>query len=512
MTAFVNVLRASPIWLLVPLAAVLGVAFSVAASRASPLFAAAGIVGVCGFLALYRWPYLGLLITAMVVPIERFGRFTDDSAQTTVSLMRLIGVAALGALLLHNMLHRKGFHVGSSLLLYGTFTALAIVGVSWSTDFAGTVRACGAILGNLLFLFLVINLIDSRKRVIQAITLWLIASVAVAIYSGYDWHFGSGTETPVADSDFDPGAGVQSTATRFQTVWQDQAEYESLGGLSLRRSMGPTSHAAVYGINLIMTIPFLLLLLRLQQRWWIKAGITGGILVILYNTLLTNTRAVILLTGLVVLMCVWRRLLAFRREYVAPVLFAAAAVLPILPEDLYNRILDPSNYSFEKSKSISIRAEYAQAGLRAIGDNFILGVGVGNQEAVPRYLTTSAAAPEVTTTHNIYIQIFMETGIVGGLLFFGFVIQLLVFSFRAGENFRRIPGYENEYWVMVACQVCMISVLIFGLQVDVFNFPLKGWWLVAGIVYVLYIHSGAMLRRHGTASGSSAPPPGTLAT
>jgi hypothetical protein len=27
----------------------------------------------------------------------------------------------------------------------------------------------------------------------------------------------------------------------------------------------------------------------------------------------------------------------------------------------------------------------------------------------------------------------------------------------------------------------MISVLVFAVQVDVFHFPLKGWWLVAGI-------------------------------
>lgn len=503
---WLSVFRAMPAWLVVVAAMAGGGVFVLLALKASPYMAAAALIGLVGMGVLTRYPYLGLLITALIVPIERFGRFTDDSAQVTLSLMRLIGVAALGALLIHNLVQRRGFHVGSSMALYAGFTGLAILGATYSTDFIGTVRACGAILGNLLFFFLVVNLIDSERRVMQCIVLWLAASVAVAVYSTYDWHFGTPPQAVAMSDDFDPGAGVQSTATRFQTVWQDQAEWESLGGLSLRRSMGPTSHAAVYGINLIMTLPFLLLLLRLVRPWQYKLAVGVGLAFILYNTLLTNTRAVVLLTGLVMVFSTVRGLFQFRKAYIVPGLFLFAAALPLLPEDIYNRVLDLSNYSTEKSSSIRIRQEYALAGLRAIGENFLLGMGVGNQKAIPQYLTTNDAAPKVTTTHNIYIQIFMETGVFGWSLFFGFVLQLLYFSFRAAANFRAMEGFEQEYLFMVACQVCMISVLIFGVQVDVFNFPLKGWWLVAGLTYVMYIHSRQQLAEHGPAPAPSPTP------
>ncbi|MGN6385771.1 MAG: hypothetical protein ACTHMT_05975, partial [Verrucomicrobiota bacterium] len=43
-------------------------------------------------------------------------------------------------------------------------------------------------------------------------------------------------------------------------------------------------------------------------------------------------------------------------------------------------------------------------------------------------------------------------------------------------------------------QVAMISVLIFGLQVDVFDFPLKGWWLMATIT-LIYFGWARKLRR-----------------
>ena len=32
----------------------------------------------------------------------------------------------------------------------------------------------------------------------------------------------------------------------------------------------------------------------------------------------------------------------------------------------------------------------------------------------------------------------------------------------------------------------MVAVLVYGVQVDVFQFPLKGWWLAAGLTYVMY--------------------------
>ena len=116
--------------------------------------------------------------------------------------------------------------------------------------------------------------------------------------------------------------------------------------------------------------------------------------------------------------------------------------------------------------------------------------------------------PKATTVHDEYIQTFLEVGIGGWLLFFTFVGQLFVFALRAGHNFKQVVGHEDLYWLMIACQLCMLSVLLFGIQVDVFHFPLKGWWLIAGITNVMNVHSVNLLRARDL--HVAAPPPNPL--
>jgi hypothetical protein len=79
----------------------------------------------------------------------------------------------------------------------------------------------------------------------------------------------------------------------------------------------------------------------------------------------------------------------------------------------------------------------------------------------------------------------MEVGVLAGSVFFGFVGLVLTYSFRAAAVFRSRSRDSDEYFFLRASQVAMITVLLYGLQVDVFHFPLKGWWLIAGFVCVL---------------------------
>lgn len=39
--------------------------------------------------------------------------------------------------------------------------------------------------------------------------------------------------------------------------------------------------------------------------------------------------------------------------------------------------------------------------------------------------------------------------------------------------------------MMTASLILLISVYVYALQVDVFYFPLKGFWLIAGLIIVM---------------------------
>jgi hypothetical protein len=448
----------------------------------SPLIGLGALVGLGICAVIVVRPGIGMGLLTFLIPLERLQRFTGDNTTFTISVMRLLAVACLGAIAIHRLRQRRSLRLHPAMFFYGGFVLLALFGLLHSSDPEGTARGVGTILANCLFFFLYFNYFENRKQIRVAIMIWLAANLAGAAYSTYDWHLGSGRNGGV-QTDADPGEGIQSSENRWATVWQDRAEWETLGGLSVRRSMGPTSHAAVYGINLIMTLPFFFLLLNQYRKAWEQAALYVCLALIGYNILLTNTRAVILQAVGTVALCLLFGLIRLRPVHLLTALFAAAALIPMLPRDLFNRVLDPENYSSQKSAAMRIRFEYWKIGLGIVAEHPFLGIGVSNAKEVP--LRTHDLAPGQTTVHNIFVQVALETGVTGWLLFFGFVGMAFHAVHQAARRLRDLPDWQEERQMMIAIQVAMISVLIFGLQVDVFDFPLKGWWLLATIGFVV---------------------------
>jgi hypothetical protein len=469
-------------WL--PLGAGLGAGalFFVAALR-SPWIGLAAVIGLAVCVVAFLRPGIGMGFLTFLIPLERLQRFTGDNTTFTISVMRLLAVACLGAIIVHRLKQRRPLKLHPAMFLYGLFALLAMAGLFYSTDPEGTARGVGTIAANCLFFFLYYNYFENRSQIRVAIMIWLAANLVGAAYSTYDWHFGSGKKGGVETS-ADPGEGIQAAENRWATVWQDRAEWETLGGLSVRRSMGPTSHAAVYGINLIMTIPFFFLLLNQYQKPWQQIGLYLCLALTGYNVLLTNTRAVILQAAGTVVLCFLFGLVRVRAWHLISIAVAAAVAIPLLPRDLFNRVLDPHNYSSEKSAAMRIRFEYWKVGLGLVAENPFLGIGISNAKEVPRY--THDLAPGQTTVHNIFVEVALETGITGWILFFSFVTWAFIATRRAAQRLRDFPEHEEERQWMIAIQVAMISVLIFGLQVDVFDFPLKGWWLLVTISFIVY--------------------------
>ncbi len=450
-----------------------GMAFALLSTRISPWWGVALLPAAVVGVVILRNPSFGFLCACAVIPLERLGRFTADSSMYTFSLMRIIGVLALGSVLLYYLSRGRKLRVATPIYLYTVYWLLGLLTLTHTTDLLGNVRASGAILGNLLFFFLVINAARSWRLMKMAVAAWILVSVVIGIYTVYDWHFGQSFSE----------AQIGVAESRFSTVLADTSEYEALD--TVRRATGPTSHSAVYGINLIMTLPFLAFYWCRFPAARTRAIIFLATLVILYNIFLTNTRAVLLLTVLVFMMMLWRRLLRITPGVFIGVLLIGVSMLPLVPDAIYERVLNPANYTVEQSGTLRARLHYWRAGLIVIEQNWLLGIGPGNQQEIPRYLTGDA--PSETTVHNEYLQTMMELGIVGWLVFFGFVFLVLRYSFRAAEYYRQQPDGDEQYLFLKAAQVAMISVLIYGLQVDVFHFPLKGWWLIAGLVTALYL-------------------------
>ncbi len=476
-----NVLRKNQ-WLALCWGLGVGLSVAVIASVGSWQLAILAMLAVVIGLLVMVNPRWGFFLTASMIPLERFGRFTHDNTTFTISLMRLVGLLTFAALFGQVILRRKRLQIPPAFLWYLVYIGFALVSAFYSSHLVGTVRAGGQLLSNALFFFLVINLPSRFQDLKRATVLWLMASVMIGIYTLFAWQLGQHTAG-------DPNLGL-STGDRFQAVSYDSAEWEQ-DLTRVSRAIGSTSHPAVYGINLVLTIPFFFALLRISEKIWTRLVLWLGLGIVGTNLLLTNTRAAILLMLLTIGMCVFWRLWRVSTGMVVAACLAAVLVMPLFKLGTFDRVLDLQNYSLEKSAALQIRLAYWKAGLEVVEENFLWGIGLGNEKEIPPRVNLSEV-PTETTVHNEYLQTFMELGLFGFLFFFGFVGYLLRASFQAARHYRR-QKQDEPYWFLVACQIAMISVLIYGLQCDVFRFPLKGWWFAAGAVVMLY--ENALLAR-----------------
>ena len=92
--------------------------------------------------------------------------------------------------------------------------------------------------------------------------------------------------------------------------------------------------------------------------------------------------------------------------------------------------------------------------------------------------------PPNSTVHNEYLQSLIETGLLGYPVLIAFRVVLYRRA-RSGERRYAVAGYRDDALLLRASRLALAAVLIYGVQVDVLHFPLKGWWLAMGIVAAL---------------------------
>jgi len=326
---------------------------------------------------------------------------------------------------------------------------------------------------------------------------WVYQSfpMLIAAYSIYDWHLGSGAGNVIQVGVVDPQAGAQLAANRWSTVWYDTAEHEALGGQAIRRSMGSTSHATVFGINLAMTIPFFFYVLRTCKGRLLHSLVWGGLAMTAYCTLLNNTRAALLLVVGIVGLCVLLGLLRVTFWLVMAGIGILIAAPLFIPVDIFRRVLDFQNYTSGNSEAMRIRIDYWGSGFRAFRENWIGGNGLANQKIAVQYLRNPI--PGKSHMHNIYLQTLVDVGIFGWILFAVFLGSVMYACLHARKNFRKLE-MPREFWMATAACVLVVSVLIYGLQVDVLYFPIKSFWLIIGLSIVMARYSDVLMcRKHG---------------
>jgi O-antigen ligase/polysaccharide polymerase Wzy-like membrane protein len=450
----------------------------VLAAHASPLPAAAAMCGLAVVGGIVAFPYAGFLLTAFVVPLERIGRFTNDSSLATVSLMRIVGTLTLAALLVHILLRRRRVLISAPGLLYILYFGVGVLTLACTSDFEFGVRAASAMLGNLLFFLLVINIVRTPQQARAAVVCWLLSTVAIGAFTIYQWH----NPAAIITEDRFNSTGQRSSDQRFSTVLADASEYQSLD--QTPRALGTTSHPAVYAINLILTLPFFAYFFRTTRGTALRAAIVVAAAITCYNVVLANTRAALITMVLVLGLILVTGLVRVTAGLLATIVAGALIALPFAPGAIWNRVLDVSNYTVQRSDTLRARLIYWDEGLSMVSENWLFGIGLGNQTDLPRRLNDRMYMPPNSTVHNEYLQSLLETGLLGYPLLVAFM-TVLYRRAKQGERSLARAGRTDPALLLRAGRVALLAVLIYGTQVDVLHFPLKGWWLAMGLVVAI---------------------------
>ncbi len=296
---------------------------------------------------------------------------------------------------------------------------------------------------------LCVNLIRSAEWIRRCLLALLSAGVLVALYGIYQNFFAS-----------------------VQTTWQDTSMFADIQG----RVVSTLENPNVLAEYLIMLLPTAIACALLAQKprqrlvMLFVSGVLGACLIF------TWSRGAWL--GFLIAMMLF--LLMYSKKILVIGLFGVLAIpfLPfILPDSITNRFLSIGNLG---DTSTSYRVHIWEGVLNMLGDHFLGGIGVGSEafaEIYPRYaLSGIETAPH---SHNLYLQITAETGILGIFLFlfFLFVYAKRNFTFYA-------KPYPHTPRTVVAALFCgILAVLAQGMTDYIwYNYRVfLVFWLVIGL-------------------------------
>lgn len=234
--------------------------------------------------------------------------------------------------------------------------------------------------------------------------------------------------------------------------------------------LGPNEVAAFYNQYTVIL---------LSVYFFMKKGIkkTLLLLLILLNTycmMFMYSRAAYLAAAVGLFL-----LFAFKKRWLLiPLLLVALFWQTALPEKARERFESTTNEYGQLEESAERRVQIWEKGMELFRENFLVGIGYG---------VFSQLGYNLGDTHNIYVKILVEQGVVGMLIFL-----ILIFSFIA-EGFRLYAKGDDDLskGLGLGLAVCMFVLLVNNIFGDRWSYlELSGYlWIFAGLVARLNIIS-----------------------
>lgn len=162
----------------------------------------------------------------------------------------------------------------------------------------------------------------------------------------------------------------------------------------------------------------------------------------------------------------------------AVIAFGTAAMLFV--SALRARVL--SIFAMRQDSSNSFRFNVYHSSIEMFKDNWLLGIGVGNQNFREIYGLYMKTGFDALSAYNIFLEIAVESGIFALIAFVGFLITLI----KNGINFILKSADTKAVIIVSACVISICAVCVHGLVDTVFFRPQIQFifWAIVAILSV----------------------------
>mgnify|MGYP002575011307 FL=1 len=330
------------------------------------------------------------------------------------------------------------------------FAGLYAIGCITSIDVSRSLLPTLVFLCFILSFFLVVNLIRDEKWFRRALFALLGAAVIEAAYGVFQNYFG-----------------------QLATTWQDTKMFEDISG----RVVSTLENPNVLAEYLIMCMPVMFAL------FWMGKGVRGKVyaaipfLICAACVIFTWSRGAwlgLILAMFLLLLMLSRKSLVF---YLVGI-FASPFAIMVMPENILHRFTSIGNLA---DSSTSYRVNIWRGTLRMLKDCFFTGIGSGIDLfplVYPEYaLNGVSTAPH---SHNLYLQIAVEMGVFGLLLFLAIVFLAAKICFHTLNKHKM----DQMRWIVAGLACGLVAVLVQGLTDYIwYNYRVfLVFWLLLGLL------------------------------
>jgi len=449
-------------------------------------FAVLGIFGLLVFMAFINNPVIGLYITTALLLLQGSAGvlgIVNESAPVAITLAQITGLAAIAAWVASLLLRKLPVHLNFAVVLIVLFVLWALLATVVSEYTRQEFPHWARLATRLAFFLLAVNLLNTVQRLRNFVWIILVCTLIMCAVAVLQYML---PQMQVA------GATAWTSVSGVDAAYIDQ---ESLQGEAAIRVSGRAGHSNWLAMIILLTLPLFVYGLTRVRSDALKLMLYGGIGIALIALILTYTRTGFMIGMVLAVLLLSKRMMHFTPLRIFGLLFALVIAWTLVPGAYKERVLSPKQY--RASQSVESRVELQEAAARYWIENPVFGTGVGgfglhfvreNNEtaSVMRLLVRIAGWEEVFIgTHNMYLQLLCDTGLIGFILFVWFYAHMFREVMRAEDRYKKNGDVEGK------ALASALFVSLFGFAIcAVFLHALHQhiWWIIAAAAVSMTLH------------------------